>query len=734
MRTAYPYRVTKLAILLGLTCLGVLAACGGDNLVLPSEGEPAHITIVQGSPQSGRVGETLAESLVVEVTDGTDRLVPGATVVFQLTGGSTGTQLLPDTVTTGSNGRASSQVVLGTQVGATNGVAQVVVAANRNPVQASFTVTALPASANGLSAVSGDNQTAPAGSALPAPLVAKVTDAFGNPVAGVTISWAPTGGGTLSAGTTQTGDDGQTSVQFALGPAAGPQSVTASAEGLAGSPLIFSLTATAGTASGISIVSGDGQTGAAGAPLTAALVVKVADGSGNPVTGATVTWTVTAGGGNPNPASGTTDANGQAATTWTLGAIPGTNTLAAAVAGVGSISFTATGVSGAPSGLAVQTQPSQTARIGTPFGRQPVIQVRDGQGNDVAQSGVSVTAAVASGGGTLGGTTTRVTDGQGRATFTDLQINGAGGPHTLIFAAAGYTSVNSNSIDVQKASTTTTITSDQPDPSAPNAAVTVAFTVTSSAGTPTGTVQVTVSGGSESCSAAVSAGSCSITLTATGSRTLAASYSGDALFDPSSDTESHLVVAPNSPPNASDDSYSPNEDASPFTVPAPGVLGNDSDPDGNPLQAEKVSDPAHGSVTLHANGSFDYTPNPHFSGDDSFTYRATDGTAFSAAATVHVTVQPVNDAPVAQNDEFNSGASGITESPPGVLGNDTDVDGDGLTAVLDSDVSNGTLSLNANGGFTYVPNALFTGDDSFKYHATDGTSNSGQATVTIHVQ
>jgi Bacterial Ig domain/Bacterial Ig-like domain (group 1) len=637
--------VTKLSILLGLTCLGVLAACGGDSLVLPSEGEPAHITIVQGSPQSGRVGETLAESLVVEVTDGTDRLVPGATVVFQLTGGSTGTQLLPDTVTTGSDGRASSQVVLGTQVGATNGVAQVVVAANRNPVQASFTVTALPASANGLSAVSGDNQTAPAGSALPAPLVAKVTDAFGNPVSGVTISWAPTGGGSLSAGTTQTGDDGQTSVQFTLGPAAGPQSVTASAEGLAGSPLIFNLTATPGTASGISIVSGNGQTGAAGAPLTAALVVKVADGSGNPVSGATVTWTVTAGGGNPNPASGTTDANGQAATTWTLGATPGTNTLAAAVAGVGSISFTATGVSGAPSGLAVQTQPSQTARIGTPFGRQPVIQVRDGQGNDVAQSGVSVTAAVASGGGTLGGTTTRVTDGQGRATFTDLQINGAGGPHTLIFAAAGYTSVNSNSIDVQKASTTTTITSDQPDPSAPNAAVTVAFTVTSSAGTPTGTVQVTVSGGSESCSAAVSAGSCSITLTATGSRTLAASYSGDATFDPSSDTEGHLVVAPNSPPNASDDSYSTTEDIAQFSVPAPGVLANDSDPDGNPLQAEKVSDPANGSVTFHADGSFEYKPNANFSGNDSFTYRATDGTAFSAAATVHLTVQLVNDPP-----------------------------------------------------------------------------------------
>jgi hypothetical protein len=706
--------------------------------MLPGEGQPAHIRVVHGDSLSGRVGEQLTDSLVVEVTDVNDQRVPGATVVFQLADASPGTQLLPDTATTDTDGQASSQVVLGTEVGVTNGVVQVVASGNQSPIQASFTIIALPASANGLSVVSGDNQSAPAGSPLPAPLVVKVTDPFGNPVSGVTITWATVGGGSLSASTTQTGADGQTSVQLTLGTTAGVQNVTASAEGLVGSPLTFNLNATAGTASGISIVSGDGQTGAAGAPLAAGLVVKVVDGSGNPVIGATVTWAVTAGGGSPNPASSTTDANGQAGTSWTLGAAPGTNTLNASVAGVGTATFTATGVSGAPSQLAVVTQPSQTARIGTAFGRQPVIQVRDGQGNDVNQNGVSVTAAVASGAGTLGGTATRVTDGQGRATFTDLQINGGVGAHTLIFAAAGYTSATSTSINVQKATTTTTIASDQPDPSAPNAAVTVTFTVTSSAGTPSGTVQVTASGGGETCSAAVSSGSCSITLTATGNRTLTASYSGDASFDPSSDTESHQVIAPNSPPNSNDDAYSTSEDNPQLSIAAPGVLGNDTDPDGGSLQAEKLSDPANGTVTLNANGSFVYTPNANFFGDDSFTYRASDGSATSTPSAVHITVQPVNDPPsfqIGPNQTVSAagGAQSVTSWATQIAAGPANESGQTLQFQVEvtagADLFSAGPAISPDGTLTYTPaGGQGTAQISVRLQDSGGTSNGGSDT------
>ncbi len=68
-----------------------------------------------------------------------------------------------------------------------------------------------------------------------------------------------------------------------------------------------------------------------------------------------------------------------------------------------------------------------------------------------------------------------------------------------------------------------------------------------------------------------------------------------------------------------------------------------------------------------------------------------------------------------------------------MLGNDTDPEGDGMSAVLDTDVSNGSLLLNSNGGFLYSPNLGFTGQDSFTYHATDGLGNGNTVTVTLNV-
>lgn len=353
--------------------------------------------------------------------------------------------------------------------------------------------------------------------------------------------------------------------------------------------------------------------------------------------GAAITWTVTAGGGSVSPPSGTTDATGRAAARLTLGAVPGTNTVAAA-SGAASVTFTATATAGAAAALAMQTQPSATATIGVPFGQQPVIQLKNASGNDVAQSGVAIIAAIASGNGQLAGTTTRNTDANGRAAFTDLAITGAVGTHTLIFAAPGFTSVSSSAIAVGKAATTTTITSDAPDPSTAGQAVTVQFSVTSSGGAPGGTVQITASGGTETCSAAVSAGSCGITLSITGSRTLTASYSGDASFEPSSDTESHEVQAGNSPPTVQDDAYTATAGQQ-LSIASPGVLANDSDPDGDGLAAVNGTNPANGTVALQGDGSFTYTPNPGFIGEDSFTYQASDGSATSGTATVRIIVQ-----------------------------------------------------------------------------------------------
>lgn len=208
------------------------------------------------------------------------------------------------------------------------------------------------------------------------------------------------------------------------------------------------------------------------------------------------------------------------------------------------------------------------------------------------------------------------------------------------------------------------------------------------------------------------------------------------------DTEPVIVTAGgqgNMPPAAGNNSYTTAANTT-LTVPAPGVLGNDSDPDGNtPLTAVLVTGASRGSLTLNTDGSFAYTPNTDFAGSDSFTYNARDSLgALSPAATVTITVnQVVNTPPTAANDSYNVNANASLNVPaPGVLGNDTDPDGNlPLTAVLVSGPANGTLTLNSNGSFTYTPTAGFSGADSFTYRAQDslGALSALAATVSITI-
>src|SRR4029434_1090530 len=169
-----------------------------------------------------------------------------------------------------------------------------------------------------------------------------------------------------------------------------------------------------------------------------------------------------------------------------------------------------------------------------------------------------------------------------------------------------------------------------------------------------------------------------------------------------------------------------------LTIAASGVLANDSDVDGDALSALLVSQPTHGSLTWNSDGGFSYVPAANYNGPDSFTYKANDGQADSGIATVSITITGVNDAPVAVDDSYTTPEdTTLNVTAPGVLANDSDVDGDTLSAILVSQPTHGSLTLNGNGSFSYTPAAYYNGPDSFTYKANDGQADSGIATVSI---
>jgi VCBS repeat-containing protein len=192
----------------------------------------------------------------------------------------------------------------------------------------------------------------------------------------------------------------------------------------------------------------------------------------------------------------------------------------------------------------------------------------------------------------------------------------------------------------------------------------------------------------------------------------------------------------NRPPVAVNDAYTVAEGGT-LNVPAPGVLTNDSDPDADPITAVLVSGPAHASsFVLNANGSFNYVHDGSETTSDSFTYRASDGSATSNLATVNITVTPVNDVPVANNDTATVAEGGtINMAAPGVLANDTDPDGpSALTASLVTGPAHASsFVLNPNGSYIYVHDGSETTSDSFTYTASDGVATSNTATVSITI-
>ena len=165
------------------------------------------------------------------------------------------------------------------------------------------------------------------------------------------------------------------------------------------------------------------------------------------------------------------------------------------------------------------------------------------------------------------------------------------------------------------------------------------------------------------------------------------------------------------------------------------VLTNDTDLDLDSLSVDSFdgSTIANGVLTDIGGGSFTYIPVANYFGVETFTYVVTDGTD-TDAATVTITVTNVPDAPETQDDAYATDRDTPLVIPaPGVLGNDTDYDGDPLAATLASPPTNGGVVLNPDGSFTYTPNPGHVGSDSFTYTADDGLNPPAAATVDITV-
>ncbi|MBY0512540.1 MAG: tandem-95 repeat protein [Gemmataceae bacterium] len=209
-------------------------------------------------------------------------------------------------------------------------------------------------------------------------------------------------------------------------------------------------------------------------------------------------------------------------------------------------------------------------------------------------------------------------------------------------------------------------------------------------------------------------------------------------------------LPPNEGPVAGDDTATCGEDDYVLID----VLANDTDADADTLRIDSWQYEApHGTITQEPDGRLKYTPFPDFNGTETFTYTASDGQATSSAATVTVTVNPVNDAPRAFDDAYTFGISPfittftsngggvLGSSGYGVLANDADTDADPLTAELVTQAIYGTVQLDPDGTFTYTPPATAAADlavapyyvmTTFTYQADDGNGGaSAPATAYI---
>ena len=376
-----------------LSVLGI-ASCGGGDLVLPNEGEPAALTVVRGDRQNGTVGQALPDSLVVRVTDRFDQPVPGAEVVWVADNGGS---VDPATAQTDGAGRAATMRTLGGQPGTYTTRVSVTGLAGDPLI---FVTTGLAAK---LLFVAQPGAIASSGNLLDPQPVLQLSDPDGNPIAtaGVTVTvQISSGGGSLEGGTSAVSDN-TGRVEFAglvIRGSPGVRTLIFAADGYA-SAISTPVALGVGAPASMELVAGDAQTAVVGTPVATPPSVLVKDATGNAVAGVPVNFVVTGGGGTVSGEDQITGSDGTATVAkWTLGAAVGQNTLEARIGTSGvsgnPVVFHATGTVGALS-TAKSTVTAAPATIAASSGGATstvTVTALDGFGNPVANVAVVISA------------------------------------------------------------------------------------------------------------------------------------------------------------------------------------------------------------------------------------------------------------------------------------------------------------------------------------------------------
>jgi hypothetical protein len=402
-----PYR-SRFAFPIAILLAAHTVSCGGD-VTLPREGEAAELELVDGDEQQGAVGAALGMPVIVRVLDVDGLAVPNQEVDFVIESG--GGSVDPATFTTGRDGLASATWTLGPGAGVQELRASTPRGGSSTLLEVPFTATAIAGSGSILVKADGDKQPGPVNSALADSLVVKTTDALGNPVANVEVTWSVGGGGSISPVTVLTDGDGLAAAERVLGPTAGPQSAQATVDGFTGSPVTFTHTAVPANPTALVLFDGNGQRAPAGFEVPLDLVVRLEDPNGNGIGGRAITWVVPSGSGSVSPVSVQTDPTGLARTRWTLPSVVGEHTVSAVFSGLPPVVFSATATSDVPTAIEMVSGNGQSAAVGAAVTNPLVVRVTDANDNPVANVSVAWTAVD---GGSVSADNT-ATDAQGLA-------------------------------------------------------------------------------------------------------------------------------------------------------------------------------------------------------------------------------------------------------------------------------------------------------------------------------